>query len=279
VEAIPGRLKRNRPEILADIEECACAVRKPKDFVEYCVRHAESSAADAKGVSVRTKIPVPQVTQILAGLQQQGRLQALDGRQFIHVDTAAEVEQRLIAAVQDFHAREAQSPGIRRDALLAESGIAKEIFDALIGRMLGKGALADRKGLLALPEHHEQFNDAERDLLARIESLYRKRPFNPPDSQEVAADARVTEPQVTRSLRILVEQQRLVRVDQDLLFHADAVADARDRLTAHIRENGGLESVKFKYLIDTTRKYAIPLLDYFDKIGVTRRVGYTRHLK
>jgi hypothetical protein len=37
--------------------------------------------------------------------------------------------------------------------------------------------------------------------------------------------------------------------------------------------------VKFKYLVDTTRKYAIPLLDYFDKIGVTRRVGYTRLLK
>jgi hypothetical protein len=37
--------------------------------------------------------------------------------------------------------------------------------------------------------------------------------------------------------------------------------------------------VKFKYLLDTTRKFAIPLLDYFDRIGVTRRVGYTRYLK
>ena len=54
---------------------------------------------------------------------------------------------------------------------------------------------------------------------------------------------------------------------------------AREALVTYITEQGGLESVKFKYLLDTTRTFAIPLLDYFDRIGVTRRVGYTRYLK
>jgi selenocysteine-specific elongation factor len=57
------------------------------------------------------------------------------------------------------------------------------------------------------------------------------------------------------------------------------VAEARTKLIRYLQENGQLESVKFKYVLDTTRKYAIPLLDYFDKIGVTRRAGYTRYLK
>ena len=64
-----------------------------------------------------------------------------------------------------------------------------------------------------------------------------------------------------------------------LLFHSDAVEQARQILISFINKEGKLESVKFKYLLDTTRKYAIPLLDYFDRIGVTRRVGYTRYLK
>jgi hypothetical protein len=46
-----------------------------------------------------------------------------------------------------------------------------------------------------------------------------------------------------------------------------------------IQEHGRLESVQFKYLLDTTRKYALPLLDYLDKVGVTRRNrDNTRHL-
>ena len=54
-----------------------------------------------------------------------------------------------------------------------------------------------------------------------------------------------------------------------------AIEEAARRLKVHIEKEGVLESVKFKYLLDTTRKYAIPLLDYMDKIGVTTRRGNT----
>jgi len=278
VEAIDRRLRRNRPEVLSDLNERARAVRDAGLFIEYAVRTADAGVVDDRQVSRRTKVPQTQVTQILAGLQGQGRVWSLGGRLYVHADTAEQLQQQLLAAVGDFHHRQPESPGTRREVLLTESGIRKEVFDVLIERMLCAGSLVERKGLLALPGHQEQFNEADRDLLARIESLYRKRPFNPPDPKEVAGGAGDASPEVTRALRILVEQQRLVRIDQELLFHAEAVAQAHDRLVSHIRQNGPLESVRFKYLLDTTRKYAIPLLDYFDKIGVTRRVGYTRYL-
>ena len=159
------------------------------------------------------------------------------------------------------------------------SPLRKDVFEGVIERMLSDGKLVDRKGFLALPGHREQFNNAEQQLLQNVEALFRSHLFDPPGPQEIADQMRVAPPQVQRVLRILTEQRQLVRVDQDLLFHAEAIATARERLVSHIQQNGGLESVKFKYLLDTSRKYAIPLLDYFDKIGVTRRVGYTRHLK
>jgi len=159
------------------------------------------------------------------------------------------------------------------------SPLRKDVFETLLPRMLSAGRLVERKGLLALPEHREQFNSAEQQLLQNVETLFRSHLFDPPGPQEIADQMRAALPQVQRVLRILTEQQKLVRVDQDLLFHAEAVTTAKERLVSHIQQNGGLESVKFKYLLDTSRKYAIPLLDYFDKIGVTRRVGYTRHLK
>ncbi len=59
----------------------------------------------------------------------------------------------------------------------------------------------------------------------------------------------------------------------------DIEAKAKEIIVDHITREGGLESVKFKYLLDTSRKYSIPLLDYFDKIGLTKRQGYTRLLK
>jgi len=76
----------------------------------------------------------------------------------------------------------------------------------------------------------------------------------------------------------MLEQDRLIRIENDLLFHAEAVERARGILISFIKEEGSLESVKFKYLLDTSRKFAIPLLDYFDRIRVTRSIGRTRYL-
>ena len=279
VEAVERRLKRTHPEVLADIAERARAVASPKDFAEYCIKSAESIAADEKQISVRTKTPLKELAPLLTELAAGGRILPLSGKLYIHVDTAERVQGHLLDIVRAFHRQRPESPGITREQFLTDSGIRKDVFDALAERLRSEGKLVERKGCLALPEHREQFNDAEQQLLHNVESMFRSHPFGPPGPQKVADTTRTTLPQVQRAIRILIEQQRLVRVEQDLYFHAEAVATARERLIAYIEEHGGLESVKFKYILDTSRKYAIPLLDYFDKTGLTRRVGYTRLLK
>jgi selenocysteine-specific elongation factor len=279
IEALEKRLKRTHPEVLQEIAERARAVAKPQDFVEYCVKTAEAFAADERQISLRSKMPPKELAGLLTELVQTGRLLPVSGKTYIHVDTAERVQQHLLDVVRAFHRKRPESPGISRELLLTESALRKDVFETLLARMLPAGRLVERKGFLALPEHREQFNNAEQQLLQNVESLFRSHLFDPPGPQEIADQMRVPAPQVQRVLRILTEQKQLVRVDQDLLFHTEAVATAKERLVAYIQQNGGLESVKFKYLLDTSRKYAIPLLDYFDKIGVTRRVGYTRHLK
>ncbi len=313
IEAIEKRLKRTHPDVLKEIAERAKAVAKPKDFVEYCVKTAEAFAADERQISLRSKMPPRELAALLAELVQAGRLLPVSGKTYTHVDTAERVQQHLLDVVRAFHSKRPESPGISREQLLTEfsrdegvppsrvagilpairgrdaldtknkakiaSPLRKDVFEALLARMLSANRLVERKGFLALPEHREQFNNAEQQLLQNVEALFRGHLFDPPGPQEIADQMRVPPPQVQRVLRILTEQKQLVRVDQDLLFHAEAVATAKERLVSYIQQNGGLESVKFKYLLDTSRKYAIPLLDYFDKIGVTRREGYTRRLK
>ena len=117
--------------------------------------------------------------------------------------------------------------------------------------------------------------------LSYFESQYANRLFSPPKIEDVAFELRKSTQEVERTIHLLFEQQVLVRVEQDLYFHADAIKEAKRRTIEYIQTEGKgqLESVKFKYLLDTTRKYAIPLLDYLDKIGITRRVGNTRYLQ
>jgi len=278
IEALPKRLKRTHPEVLEDIRMRAAAVQNAPDFIEYCVKSAKRFDIDEKELSLRTKVPQERLPEVLADLAMAGRVMKLGAKRYIHPDTAERIQRELLDIVGKFHQQQPESPGIPPEQLLTESGLDKGIFDELIEQMQSQGALVRRKGCLALPDHREQIRDAEQEFLGKVETLFRDRAFNPPAPTEITGliDARAAE--IDRALRILTEQQRLIRVDQKLHFHVDAVAEARRRLVGHIRQEGLLESVKFKYLLDTTRKYAIPLLDYFDKVAVTRRVGNTRYL-
>jgi selenocysteine-specific elongation factor len=80
-------------------------------------------------------------------------------------------------------------------------------------------------------------------------------------------------------MKLLIEHNIAVAVESEMWFHRQAIEEASRGVREFIKREGKLESVKFKYIVDTTRKYALPLLDHFDRTGLTRRVGYTRYLK
>ncbi len=282
VEAIPRRLKRNRPEIQQDVEARAQAVRDEKAFVEYGVKSAETAIAGEQDLSQRTKIPRSRVSEIVKGLVESGRIRAAGGG-YVHTDTVTALEGRLVEAVRVFHAATPESPGILPEQLLEGSRLVKPVFDAVLAGLLKFGRLAERNRRIALAEHRGAFKDEDAKLLGEVEPLFSSRPFSPPALEEAAAAAHLPLEKVQRAVKLLVEHERLVRLPEGLYFHKDAVERAREILVSFIQEEGKLESVRFKYLLDTTRKFAIPLLDYFDRVGLLRRgVGSdanTRYLK
>jgi selenocysteine-specific elongation factor len=300
IEALERKLRRNQPQTIEDAHNREKAVHVEKDFVEYCVKTggslkrslgmASHMLAMPKGfafepatheseLAFRAKMLPGPLKSVLDELVSEGKLIPLGSKLFVHRDTSRDVQQKLLEVVRDFHRSKPESPGLSIEQFYEASGLKKDVFDALLARLLIEKKLVEKKHRLALPDHREMFSENEQTLLQSIESLFKARPFNPPNQDEVIQKTAANPDKVEKMLRILIEQEQLIRIDKDLFFHREAVEEARRILTSYINTEGGLESVKFKYLLDTSRKFAIPLLDYFDRIGVTRRVGYTRYLK
>ena len=279
VEAIDHRIKRSRPELLEEAKARADAVESETGFLEYCIKTTPDGAAAQQPLSLRAKILPERLAMLIEGLIDSGKVLALSGNLFIHTATAKRLEQTLADLVRQYHSENPQSPGIGAEQLHRASGLAKNVYDGVMQLMLSAEKLAQRKSCLALPEHSEDFDPAQRSRLDAVESLFKQRLFNPPNIDDIVAQTGISAAEVQTTLHILTEQQTLARVDQKTLFHRNAIDEAARRLKTHIEKEGMLESVQFKYLLDTTRKYAIPLLDYMDKIGVTTRRGNTRYLK
>jgi len=279
VEAIAKKLRRKDPLVVKDALDRAGAVSARRDFVEYCIRSATAFAVSEIEISTRAKILPAPLKKILADLLEEGKILNVSQKLFIHRDISDSIQNKLVEIVRDSHRSKPESPGLSTEQLLEASQLKKEVFDGLVGSLVSQGRLVERKHRFALPEHRETFSGQDQELLQSIESLFKSRLFDPPGYQELFQHTAADQARIRKAVQILVELERLIRVDHDLFFHIEAIERAREILVSFISEQGGLESVKFKYLLNTTRKFAIPLLDYFDRIGVTRRVGYTRYLK
>ncbi len=278
IEGIARRLKRTSPGLHEDLQQRARAVSDETRFVEFCVRRAEALAASEAEIAVRAKILPGRLREVLAALVGDDRILPLGPGLYIHRDTAAQAGERALESVRDFHRRSPESPGIPLDQLREISGMSKPVLDGLVALLKAEGRLTERKERLAAPEHRPTFREEDAKCLEAVETVFRQQAFHPPSVEELVEATGAAAEIVERMLRILREHQRLVPVE-DLLFHRQAVDQAREILIEFIRKEGRLESVRFKYLLDTTRKFALPLLDYFDRVGVTRRVGNTRYLK
>jgi selenocysteine-specific elongation factor len=279
IEALERRLKRNRPGAADELAAAAAAVSDDAQFVEYAIRTAPLLAISKADLTRRTKTLPPRLEAILARLVREEKVSALAMDLYLHSATAADAGDRLLAQLADYHRREPESPGMTWEQLGQACGRQKPVLEGLVRRLTGAGRLVERNQRLALAEHRPTFQDRDAAHLEAIESCFRRQEFAPPSEGELAEKTRIPPAAIPKLLAILREHQRLVPVGEGLLFHCDAVEHARQLLVEHIEKEGRLESVKFKYLLGTTRKFALPLLDYFDRVGLLRRVGNTRYLK
>lgn len=275
------KLKRTDAAVVEDARRCAAAVLNEQNFVAYAIRSIPAGAARLRDIAYQCKMLPSAVQQILDTLRQTGLILQLADGLVAHSDTVSQLEQLLCGCIGQYHAAHPETPGMEPSVLLERSGLDKAIFDAMVSRLLEQSKILTRKDRLALPGFVEQFKSPEAGLMGQVESLFRQNLFSPPSSEELAVFLKTHVSQIEKTIKLLCDQKRLYRVELGMYFHADAIEQAKQRIAHHVKTEGQgrLESVDFKYLIDTTRKYAIPLLDYMDKIGFTRRVGNTRYLK
>jgi selenocysteine-specific elongation factor len=278
IEEISNKLKRRKEGIL-DAQIRARASLNNQSFIEYCVQNEEGFTVRTEQLCHRVKLTPEFLKRYLSKLIKDGKVKQLSSNSYIHSNVIAKIKQELLRIVSQFHKEHPESLGISYNELLKSSGLQKGVFDGIINLIHSETEIVKRKGLFALAEHREEFSDQEKKLMKSIEGLYVDQLFNPPMAEEIVEKTKTEASAVKKILQILLEQQILVKVENDMYFHQKAIERAEVLLREYIQKEGCLESVKFKYLLDTTRKYAIPLLDYFDTAGVTRRVDYTRYLK
>ncbi|HSJ10814.1 MAG TPA: selenocysteine-specific translation elongation factor [Longimicrobiales bacterium] len=185
---------------------------------------------------------------------------------------------RILQRLAAFHAAAPLEEGMEREALRRDCTPASAaLFDAAMAGLIGEGAVVQRQGGAALADHYPTAGPAAREALDRLTAFYRAAGLEAPDTADLPpglADAA----DLPALLRFLERDGILVRVTPGRWTDAGAIRDAVAALRSQLPTGQPLGVADLKEVLGLSRKHLIPLLEYLDRIGVTRREGDARVL-
>ncbi|WP_027717755.1 selenocysteine-specific translation elongation factor [Desulfovirgula thermocuniculi] len=120
---------------------------------------------------------------------------------------------------------------------------------------------------------------AQQEQIDALSNLYRERKFQPPAWEEACQTVGLAESAAQEVLQYMQKKGILVKIGEGLYFHAACLDLARQAVVKYLQERGEITVGEARDLLQTSRKYALPLLEYLDRERVTRRVGDKRVLR
>jgi selenocysteine-specific elongation factor len=217
---------------------------------------------------------------LLARLQETGRVAAVDRDWFVHAEGQARLRALTLETLAAFHHANPLRPGMSREELRVRAGHADDkLFAHLLSVLEAEGAVRSERDKVRLATHEIRLSDEQRRIVDRLETDFRTAEAAPPSPEEALARAGVSGNEEHTLFQLLVEGKKLVRVKESLFFHADALEAIQEKLVTFLRERKEIGPGDIKDLLGISRKYAIPLLEYFDGRRVTQRVGERRVLR
>lgn len=190
----------------------------------------------------------------------------------------------VMSEVENHHKREPLARGILRETLREKvfATSLPELFPATIAKLETSGRLVSEKDIVRAANHTVDLSEKDADLRERLKQVYRDAGVESPSLEEAMNRADVAtsvRAQARKILQLLINDHTIVRVQQEMFMHHTVLDDLKAKLInyAASHEPDRLIDVgTFKELAGVSRKYAIPLLEYFDRERVTSRAGDKR---
>jgi len=195
-------------------------------------------------------------------------------------ETWRALSDRLLGAVAKFHAANPMHPAMKKATLIAESPLAKDpkAADAALERLAGEQRLVVSGPKVKLPDFEVHLSDKQEALLKKIEELLLAEGIAIPTANGLPRLIGLPAPAVNEILRLGMTVDRIAKVSEELYYPVATINQVREKIRQGIQTDGVMTVASFRDLTGTSRKYAVPLLEYFDQIKFTRRVGDDRVL-
>ena len=254
-----------------------------EDIILWHVLDAGWSGVTADELQVRTNISRGHLEKALQRFASQKKLTLVDkeNQRLLHADVLANIQHTMLDTLAAYHQLYPLKTGMAKEELLAQlpHPLEVKLYNFVLRQLADQDRLAMELEWVRLHSHKIDLSRDEEVIRQKIEQAFRETGLQPPFFKDVAATLPGTPRQHQDVLEWMVSQGILIKVKEDICFHATVIQELQQRLVAYLKENGEIATPQFKEMTQASRKYTIPLLEYFDAQRFTIRIGDVRRLR
>ncbi|MBU0514531.1 MAG: selenocysteine-specific translation elongation factor [Proteobacteria bacterium] len=280
LDVAPPIHKRRNPDVMAGLERLRGL--EPEFAVVYHLDHAGPVGLGQDDLGRRLGLTPGPLTKVLEPLRSSGRIVRFDAEKNRYVGAGAldDLGSEAAGILRRFHRQNPLQAGIKREELRSRlAGRNRELDPKLFGRLLDRltkeGRVAADKDLVRLADHEVRLGAGTAQTKDEVLALYRRAGLAPPYLKEVAAQHLGARDVV----RLAVEAGELIKVKPELFYDAGVMDRLKDDVRKFFAQNEKMSAGDLKDLTGLSRKYIIPLLEFFDSTRFTMRLGDHRVLR
>ena len=230
---------------------------------------------DMTTLSQRTNLPREEVSERVAQLTEEGELVTMgdfgsDADAVVYSTQGwAILKSKVASALQLYHTQYPLRQGVPAQEVRSRLNLSQPVYQRALVRLVEEQIVVDERQSLRLPDHEISLTPKmEEEASAYLNSLQQD-PYSPPSDQKISREL----------LSVLIDQGKVVRVTDGVVFDARTYREMTDRIVQHLKDQGNITVAEARTMFDTSRKYILPLLEHMDQQQIPRRTGDERVLR
>ncbi|MFH0789981.1 MAG: selenocysteine-specific translation elongation factor [Pseudomonadota bacterium] len=279
LNVIPGKHKRFNPDVIEQLGILQSGTDPEKVALQVLLAGAMGMSRQNLGRVLA--LPPKKLDDLLKELLSHRVLIQWDkeNKMMIHHLELSKLNQVIEQELKGYHKTNPLKQGLPKEELKSRLPQIREakLFNFLLNQLAEQKILVQEKELVRLIDHKVQLKEDQQAVRDALEKVYRQSGLQPPYFKELMEKFPKGQPRAV--LELMVKEGKLVKVKEDLYFHKEAIEGLKKKMIQWLKEKGELTTPEFKDLTQTSRKYTIPLLEYFDALQVTLRVEDKRFLR
>jgi len=273
--------KRFRPEVVEGLK--SLLTHDSEDVIAYHVMTAGVRGVSFSALMIMTNLSEKPLDKYLQSMLSRKDVLQIDKEQrlFIHKTGFEDLQKNMTTHLQAYHEKNPLKGGMPKEELKSKlpATVGTKAFTMAMNQTIADKIISQEGDSVKLTTHKVSLGEDQAGMKKKISGIYLENGLQPPYFKEVVNRLDYNASHAKDVLMILVAEGVLIKAKEDLYFHTEPMNVLKDKLITFLQAQGEITTPQFKEMTQASRKFVIPLLEYFDANHVTLRVGDSRKLR